>query len=495
MLTKTTKIAAGAALLLALVVSPQARLATADAPKITISFNAFSGPLSSPTNKVLRRLIAQYEKLHPSVTITWAPNAAGESIVNSNARLVALASAGQASDIVWEQYGEVTSGSVPKGILTDLKPYLDKPNPYVKGNQHWRDLWPASTLPYMTSPDGTMRILLGSIVEIGIFYNKAYFAKAGIHAAPTTWAQWVADMAKLKAAGISPFMFGTGQLCNDSWYERIFSSEMLHNDLPKFNVDRQQVAAGLDTAVAIHKGIISMKNPAYAAGWQLLYQLQPYVAPGASTFDACAPVNSMSPPLSEIPPFVQGKFAMVWGGTWYFPQLDAAGFAGKYGVFPVPMITKESSAYSAAIDVRGTVGGPNGVGEMSITSQKANNTMTPAKLTQVADFLAYLYSPQNEGQWVADESTNSDVPLIKGAQAPSIAGIQMLIAPHMPPKTVEGILDGNLTAQATNAGIRLLQSFLAGEMSYANFASQWQAILDQAATTWARTNKVDLSKY
>jgi len=65
----------------------------------------------------------------------------------------------------------------------------------------------------------------------------------------------------------------------------------------------------------------------------------------------------------------------------------------------------------------------------------------------------------------------------------------------MPPKTVEGILDGNLTAQATNAGIRLLQSFLAGEMSYANFASQWQAILDQAATTWARTNKVDLSKY
>jgi raffinose/stachyose/melibiose transport system substrate-binding protein len=492
---KLVTVGAVAAMAFPLLLGPRTNMATAAAPKINITFNAMSGTLDTAPNKSFRALIAQYEHMHPNVTITWQPNTNGQSIVNYDARLVALASAGQAPDIVWEQYGEVTSGSLPKGILADLTPFLNKPNPYAPGNKRWVDLWPSSVLPYMTSPDKTVQILLGSIVEIGIFYNKADFAKAGIKSTPVTWSQWVQDMAKLKAAGIAPFMFGTGQLCNDSWYERIFSSELLHSDLAKFNVDHQQVAGGLDTAVAIHKGIISMKNPAYADGWKLLAQLQPYVAPGASTYDACSAVDATAPPLSEIPPFVQGKFAMVWGGTWYFPQLDAAGFKGKYGVFPVPTIMKDSSPYSSQLDMRGTVGGPNGSGEMSVTTPKANSSMTPEKLAQIADFLAFVYAPKNEGSWVADESSNSDVPVIKGATAPSIPGVELLIAPHQPPNTVEGILDGGLTAQATNSGIRLLQSFLNGQTPYAQFADQWQSILDQAANAWAQKNKVDLSKY
>lgn len=492
---KIATVGAVAVMALPLILGSRPNMATAASSQINIVFNAMPGTLDSAVNKSYRALITQYEQMHPNVKITWQPNAFQNSITNYNSRLVALASAGQAPDVVWEQYGEVTSGSLPKGILADLSPFLNKPNPYAPGNKRWADLWPSSVLPYMTSPDKSVQILLGSIVEIGIFYNKADFAKAGITSTPTTWSQWVQDMAKVKAVGISPFMFGTGQVCNDSWYERIFSSELLHSDLAKFDVDHQQVAGGLDTAVAIHKGIISMNNPAYADGWKLLAQLQPYVAPGASTYDACSAVDATAPPLSEIAPFVQGKFAMVWGGTWYFPQLDAAGFKGKYGVFPVPTIMKDSSKYSSELDMRGTVGGPNGSGEMSVTTSKANSSMTPAKLAQVADFLAFLYAPKNEGSRVADQSSNSNVPVIKGATAPAIPGIEQLIAPHRPPNTVEGIMDGGVTAQATNSGLRLLQSFLNGQTSYSDFANQWQSILDQAANTWAQKNNVDLSKY
>ncbi len=41
--------------------------------------------------------------------------------------------------------------------------------------------------------------------SIGIYYNKALFAKAGICAFPATWAEFTDDCAKLKAAGITCF--------------------------------------------------------------------------------------------------------------------------------------------------------------------------------------------------------------------------------------------------------------------------------------------------
>jgi ABC-type glycerol-3-phosphate transport system substrate-binding protein len=41
-----------------------------------------------------------------------------------------------------------------------------------------------------------------------VFYNKSMFAKAGITSTPTTWAQFLADCAKIKAAGMTPIELG-----------------------------------------------------------------------------------------------------------------------------------------------------------------------------------------------------------------------------------------------------------------------------------------------
>ncbi len=40
---------------------------------------------------------------------------------------------------------------------------------------------------------------------MGMWYNKALFAKAGITAPPTTWDEFLADVDKLQAAGITPY--------------------------------------------------------------------------------------------------------------------------------------------------------------------------------------------------------------------------------------------------------------------------------------------------
>src|SRR6201999_1606663 len=165
-----------------------------------------SGPISSPQNASLQKFTQEYESSHPNVSVEWQPNPTS-AIVTANATLVSQASGGDAPDIVWEQYNPLLSGSIHTGILQNLKPYLEKANPYVSGNTKCVDLFTKSTVPYMTSPNGQMQILLGSNVETAFFYSKSAFSKAGISGPPATWAGLMTDIHKLKQAAKSPCMF------------------------------------------------------------------------------------------------------------------------------------------------------------------------------------------------------------------------------------------------------------------------------------------------
>lgn len=497
-MNRTTKVGvtylAASACLLGTTLVGGSSLAATHKP-VTIHWQLNGTTPASPQMKVMKSLINQYEHAHPWVHVKWVVTSTNTN--TQQAYLVTEASGHSVPDVTWEQYGEVTSGTIPKGILANLTPYLMKPNPYVPGNKRWIDLWVKSALPYMRAANGQYYLLVGSQVATGIVYNKAQFRKSGITSPPKTWAQWIVDMKKLKAHHFVPFLFADGGTdnCNSSWYERKFSSELLHAVLPQFDVNHAQVASGLDTVVGIEKGIISMHNPAYAEGWKLLGSLRPYLATGGSTYDACAQLTATSPPLNPESLFVKGKVAMEWGGSWFLPQLNQLGFKGKYGVFPFPTITKQTSKYSANLNVTGTVGGPNGSGEIAIPTHAADASMTPYKMGQIINLLEFLYSPQREGQWIANESQRSDIPLIRGAKAPNVPGLGALLPKKFPPVTVEGILDSSVTAQAASSGIRLVQSYLAGDMTYAQFASQWQSVLTQAAQQWQRQNHVNVAKY
>ncbi len=236
-----------------------------------------TGPITAADNAGLKLLTTQYEAAHKGVTVTWLPNNTA-SITAANAALESQASGGTAPDLVWEQYGPVTSGALPNGLLQNIKPFLDKPNPYVPGNSSWLSLFSPSTVPYMTSPNGDIDIILGSNVETGMFYSKAAFAKASITSTPASWADFMTDLGKLKAAHITPFMFADGGPCNPSWYERLATSSLLADQVSQFDVNHAQVTNGLDVAVGIKKGIIGMSNPRYAEVWKLLGQLAGFSA-------------------------------------------------------------------------------------------------------------------------------------------------------------------------------------------------------------------------
>jgi ABC-type glycerol-3-phosphate transport system substrate-binding protein len=452
-----------------------------------------TGEISSAQNRPLQHYTQEYESKHPNVMVNWLPNPTS-SITTANASLISQSAGGKAPDVVWEQYNPLLSGSIPNGVLQDLRPWLNKPNPYIKGNKKWVDSFQTSTVPYMTSPDGGMRILLGSNVETAFFYSKAAFDKAGISAAPASWDELMSDLGKLKSAGFTPLMYATGGVCNPSWYERLADTQFLGGSLKKFMVDKSVVTSGKDIASGIVKGQISMKNPAYAQVWKTLYDLRPYTANSAGSYDACSTPNAVQPPLSPQPLLVQGKVAMIWGGSWFIPQLNAAGYSGKYGLFAEPPVTSTTSKYSAAVSTKGVIGGPNGDGQWSITSKKADASMTTKKTDTVMDFMAWLFTPEHMGAEVKGWGQGgSYIPTVKGAPVPDVSGLSSLVPATAPPTVVDVALDDVLSSTTTNSGLRLVSQLMAGGISFQDFSTKWDEILQSGAKAYAKQNKIDLN--
>jgi len=462
--------------------------------KITISIEGLpdTGAITSKFNSDLLADTKAYEAAHPNVKIKWLENTY-TSISTANAALVTRAAGGDAPNVVFEQYGPVDSGSIPSGILQNLTPYLDQKDPYDSSYPTWLDTFKSIDYPYMKSPNGKYYVILSSDVATGVYYSKAAFAKAGIDSAPTTWAQWVSDMKKLKAVGITPFLMATGGVdCNPSWYERKLSSSLLADVVSKIDVNHAQVLTGLDVATGVAKGILSMKDPAYAEIWKLLGSLKPYLASGGAEYGACSSPTTTTPPISPESLLVKGRVAMLWGGSWWGPQLDALGYTGKWGVFPFPTVTKATTPLATGINATGTVGGPNGDGEWSITTQKADSSMSPAVTKATVNFLEYLTSPKLLSAWLVDAAGGPGyVPLVKGATLPPGAStLKSLLPSKKPPVTVEGLLDDVLSASGSDSGGRIVQDYVNGSLSFKAFASQWTSIMTQAAQEWASTNHV-----
>jgi hypothetical protein len=164
-------------------------------------------------------------------------------------------------------------------------------------------------------------------------------------------------------------------------------------------------------------------------------------------------------------------------------------------VFPEPPITSESTPFGLGTSTVGLIGGPNGNGQWGVTSQHADSTMTPAKTKIVMDFVAWLFTPPHLGNWIKINQAGADIPTVTGAPTLDLPGLQSLVPTGKVTTVVDVVLDDVLSTAATNSGLRLVQEYINGSLSYSAFASQWQSLLTSSAQAWATQNHVDLGKY
>jgi ABC-type glycerol-3-phosphate transport system substrate-binding protein len=146
-----------------------------------------------------------------------------------------------------------------------------------------------------------------------VYYNKALFAKAGV-TPPTTWAQFMADCAKLKAAGIVPIELGG----HDAFAAAMpltgaLSADVLGSD-PNWIQQR-------------YAGKVKFSDPNVVAA---ATKMRTLVTDGYFEPDALSVSYA-----SSITNFNAGKAAMYPMGSWYLGSIPKSEWS-NIGVFPWP---------------------------------------------------------------------------------------------------------------------------------------------------------------
>lgn len=216
---------------------------------------------NAETIAAMEALTTAYTAAHPDVTfeIENRPGGAeGDNLVKT--RL----STGEAGDILQYNSGSLFQALNPVETLTDLSAIPSQANVLD------------SFKSVVTAADGTIRgVPFGPAMGGGIYYNKKIYAELGL-SVPKTWADFMANNAKIKAAG----KVAVVQTYKDTWTSQLFVLADFYNVLaaePNFAVDYTANKAKFAT------------SPAAAAGFQHLedvfkggYMNEDF---GAATFD------------------------------------------------------------------------------------------------------------------------------------------------------------------------------------------------------------------
>ncbi|MFI9588988.1 extracellular solute-binding protein [Nonomuraea sp. NPDC052265] len=259
------------------------------------------------TAEPLKSLWAQrakdFEAAHPNVTIkaTVLENDAYK------AKLTTVTQSGKAPDVFVTWGGGVLKQQIEAGLVKDVSgdvaPVLDT-------------FTPAALSAYQF--DGKTYGLPTDIGLVGFWYNKRLFTKAGISAPPATWAEFLDDVKKLKAGGVTPIALAGKEKWPGHYYWAYLAMRIA--GLPALT------QAGVDHDFT--------KPDFVAAGQQVkaLADLQPFqkgfLGAGYGTPDGQAATVS------------NGKAAMELMGQWApAVQKDSGkGLGDDLGFFPFPAV-------------------------------------------------------------------------------------------------------------------------------------------------------------
>ena len=153
---------------------------------------------NEPLKGIWKNAADQYHAQHPNVTIkiTVLENEAFK------AKLTTAMQAGKPPDVFQSWGGGTMQEQARAGLIKDI----------TEPTKSWiNTLNPAGVKLYQI--DGKQYGVPYNLGVVGVWYNKKLFKKAGIDGPPSTWDEFLADVQKLKSAGITPLAVGE----KDKW--------------------------------------------------------------------------------------------------------------------------------------------------------------------------------------------------------------------------------------------------------------------------------------
>jgi raffinose/stachyose/melibiose transport system substrate-binding protein len=337
--------------------------AEAPAEKVTVTWWHIS--TKDPALTDWQNMADAYMAEHPNVTIeiTVLENEAFKT------KLTTVMQSGEVPDIFQSWGGGTLKEQIDAGLLKDITADLD-----ADGGA-WRDTFAPGALAVFSS-DGKNYGVPWDMGMVGWWYNKDLFAQAGITETPKTWTEFLADVQKLKDAGITPISLGEG----DTWTGMHIWSYLATRIGGK----------AAFTAAADRTG--SFADPAFVqAGVELkkLIDMEPFQ-------DGYLGANHDEMQAT----FGNNKAAMELSGQWA-PSVQKANSADLLGVKNLGMFNFPAVEGGAG-DVTDVIGGGNGFAVGKDAEPEA------------IDFVKYLTSQQNQTVIAA---SGTGIPVVKGAES------------------------------------------------------------------------------
>ncbi|GKS12193.1 ABC transporter substrate-binding protein [Paenibacillus chitinolyticus] len=306
--------------------------------KVTITFQNIYPDPTTPTYKMLHKIVEQYEKENPNIHIELD----SMNTDQQKMKLKTQAASKEIPDITIVNPAAQMKPFVDAGLLAPLNDMLDKNG--LKGT------YQNGLLDYYSFNNNVYALPDGNNIQV-VYYNKDLFAQAGIKDTPKTFEELLEDVKLLKSKGITPIAIGE----KDSWTGSFLFMNMLlrTNGGPGFLQDV------LDKKKTFN-------DPAFTEAVSKFQELVQAGAfnEGATSVDYNAGGNI----------FKTGKAAMHIIGTWETGAIDASSVGGKVGVFQFP-----------------TVGGKGDVNQYMIAPGSAFAISANSKhLQETKDFLNYF---------------------------------------------------------------------------------------------------------
>jgi|WetSurMetagenome_2_1015567.scaffolds.fasta_scaffold18631_2 raffinose/stachyose/melibiose transport system substrate-binding protein len=249
--------------------------------------------------------IEAFEAANPNVTIevTWA----GRDVIGVTLRNALMAKSAL-PDIIDQSNPNLVKGPLSEDLGLPLEDYLT--TPAYNSEVAWGETFIPSVMDFLKYNDHSYMIPR-MVYSSGFFYNKKIFTDNNI-TIPTTWTEFLAVCAQLKAAGITPVLTD-----NDPEYI-IWPYTM--------SALRTAGPTGLYDTLA-DKTAEKWKDPALLEAAQMIDQLNDYYQDGygGSTW-----------PAAQLE-FVQGRGAMMFMGAWLPSEMlkdTPEGF--EMDIFPFP---------------------------------------------------------------------------------------------------------------------------------------------------------------
>ncbi len=372
---------------------------------IKVDLNVYTpGTIPSGIGKPVEQadhLAHEWEELHPGKKILY------QQVVSTGGGegewLKTQLIGGIAPEII-HQNAEIAWQDVDKGWYIPLDEYMEKPNPYIPGNQRWIESFKNQDLVNAKkAPDGKLYCISIDIVETGLYYNKDMLRSLGVDSMPRTWTEMETQFKKIREQGVTPMTTAIMGLGSD-WGQDILFEMIYHDILPDMDlVPSSADSVGYlghyleprEAGYLFTKGFFTRRDPRWREMNRILYEWRQHW-----------PMELKNSDTARL--FLTGRIPILWDSSFLIRRLATDPYLNfEWGVAYIPTLTTETCRYASGTPA--TV-----IGGAAIQLHITNSARINNNLEDCIDFLMYLSTPQAVER-LASEALIF-IPNIKGAE-------------------------------------------------------------------------------